>query len=119
MKKEEEFFNKIMKASELKLQDSDFDDRIMAKIREKEEQKAFSTNIKLSWICFAIAIVIGITILSLLSQYQFSILGIRPKNVFTGIQVAFALFVLLQFDILLKYSRKITINFQVLKTKLN
>lgn len=113
MKEPEEdiLFTELMSKSRLEMPFPDFEDTVMAQIKKQELYKeVYSGNIKLSWICFLAGTVFGIILSVLLPQLQISLFGIGPDTIKFVFQLFFSLFILFGLDLLIRYTRKISIS---------
>lgn len=108
---EDHFFKSILAESELEITSDDFEDEVMEQIvKERKHKKAFSSKLKLSWLFFIVAVIVGVLILSQWPIGTFSIGNINSNFVYLTFEFIFVLFVLLQFDSLLTFSKKHTVS---------
>lgn len=112
MKKPEKdpIFNELMSKSKLEMPFPDFEDNVMIQIHKQEVYKnALMRNIKISWICFIAGTVFGFILSFLLPQFQPSLFGLNPDNAVLIFQLLFSLFVLFSLEILIRYTRKLSV----------
>ncbi len=113
MKKQNEdaFFKHIMSKSKLELPFPDFEGTVMKQIKKHQfYNERYSRNIKMSWLCSIAGIVLGIILLVLLPRFQTLLFGIRHETIKIIFQLVFSLFVLFSLDLLIRYTRKISIH---------
>lgn len=113
-KNEEEFFYEIMSKGHLEIPATDFEDKIMMKIRAQELiQKDTSRNIVASWAFFFLGIVFGITLWIILPQIELSIFDLSAESLELTFQFIFVLYVLLSLDLLLqrRYDQKLFLSY--------
>lgn len=100
--KKEEFFYEIMSNGLLEVPNSDFEEKLLMKIKAQELiQKNASRNLVTSWAFFLLSIVFGITLCIMLPQIQLSIFNLSTESLELTFQLIFALYVLLSLDLLL------------------
>jgi hypothetical protein len=106
---DEAFFSGIMKQSKLSVPFTDFEDKIMLRIREKSKKKStFSREIKLAWIFFITGSTFGIIISIILPLLQEPVLGIYPDKLTMAFQVIFSFLFIIQLDSLKKFYKEQT-----------
>jgi uncharacterized protein YacL len=104
---EEEFFKEIMSKSKLEMPFSDFEDEVMMQIREREVyQRSYVKDLKLSWIFFIAGSIFGLILSFLLPEVLPQIVNINPAVFAQALQVIIVLWILIQLDSLIDFSRK-------------
>ena len=104
--KEDEFIRELMGKSGVKMPFDDFEEKLMQQIhREAKTSRSFLKDIKLSWFFFVVGTLFGLVLSIVVGEMNKTIFGFPAQRLVLIIQAIFVIFLLLQFDKLIRLTK--------------
>ena len=104
--KGENFIQELMGKSGAKMPFVDFDDKLMHQIhKEANTSRLFLKNVKLSWFFFTVGTLFGLFLNVIVGEMNKTIFGLPLHRFVLIVQSIFVIFLLLQFDKLIRLTK--------------
>ena len=104
--KKENFIHELMGKSGAKMPFIDFEDKLMHQIhKEADTSRLFQKNVKLSWFFFTVGTLFGLFLNIIVGEMNKTIFGLPAHRFVLIVQAIFVIFLLLQFDKLLRLTK--------------
>jgi len=103
---EDKFIKELMGKSGVKMPFDDFEEKLMQEIRrEANTSRSLLKDVKLSWFFFVVGTLFGLVLSIVVGEMNKTIFGFPAQRLILIIQAIFVIFLLLQFDKLIRLTK--------------